>query len=57
MMKKVFLLILAILTNLSFVFALNNKGDFMYKKTIAIDLDGVLDNYTNHWHLRYCEIF
>ena len=48
-MKKVSLLILMLLINLSFAFASNSKDNFMYKKTIAIDLDGVLDEYTGKY--------
>ena len=40
MMKKVFLLLLITLINLPFVFASNNKDNFMYRKTIAIDFLG-----------------
>lgn len=49
-MKKVVFLILILLIFLFYstttAFSLNcKKGNFMYKKTIAIDLDGVLDEY------------
>ena len=48
-MKKVFILILIL--NLSYNFALNSRdNNFMYKKTIAIDLDGVLDEYNGKYN-------
>lgn len=49
-MKKVLFLIIILLINLcySIVFA-NEKNLCVYKKTIAIDLDGVLDNYNGKY--------
>ena len=50
-MKKVLLLTLILLINLTYCFASNNKiNNLKYKKTIAIDLDGVLDEYNGKYN-------
>ena len=54
MIKKVFLLTLTLLTNLATYIASNKTQDnSKYRKTIAIDLDGVLNEYNGKYDENY----